>query len=62
MDENTSTVRRHIAFLCAVFMVLTWIILLVLFLLRIGGIEGSTNLPVDYVLNMTSNSSSIVYI
>ena len=62
MAENTSTARRnsHTTFLCVVFRVLTWAILLVLFFLRIKSI----NIPIDYIVSVanTTTNSSIVYI
>ena len=55
MNASTSTARRnsHTVLLCAVFTVLTWAILSVLFLLR--GI-GESVLPIDYIVNATNTS------
>ena len=55
MEESTSAARRNlkhsrIAFLCAIFMVLMWIVLLFLTFLRIR----SENIPIDYIVNATS--------
>ena len=65
MEESTSIARQNlknsrIAFLCAVFMVLMWIVLLFLTFLRI---KRSENIAIDYIVNATSidNSSLILY-